>query len=1371
MAQTPSTANLPSGAQVVAGQAQIRTLGNVLTVQQNSALLATDWRSFNIGAGHTVNFVQPSSSSVALNRVVGNEVSRIQGALNANGQVFLLNPNGVLFTPTAQVNVGSLVASTLKLDTQDFLAGPYRFSGDSSNAIINQGQISAAAGGTVALIAAKISNSGSINASGGQVLMGAGSKVILDLGGPVKLKVEQAAVDALIEQGGGARADGGLIYLSAKAAGELTRTVINHTGVSEAHTLANGQAGEIFLLGDAEHGRVLVGGRLDASAPQGGRGGFVETSAAQLEFHAGRVVTTLSANGQNGNWLIDPNDYTIAASGGNITGAQLSTDLGSGNVTIATASQGTTGGNGDIHVNDTVSWAANKLTLTAERHININADLNASGSASLAFIYGQASSNGTGAGYNVANGVKILIPNGAAFTWQKGSGGVSKNLVLDNGLLRFGNGSQDSIDTSGQLRQPFYFDNVTAGRNGWYQMTYSSNPLDLAVAVGGDGSNSWNYNGTVKTTQDSFNAALSNKSINIAGYREGLGTIVSMATLNMGAGQLIRVQNSFELLTGNQYAKTETQLTNLGANTLSNLRLWIGTRDDYVGLGDSSYKSKGNIVSNAFVSLPTQNTASNALKITENNDGTTGGAVLFYSTSDGVDMAHAGCCSLSNSTNKDPRTSLINSARVDGSYAMFKRLSDLASGQSGGFVWYYAGAPVSMINNAITSVGQAAGGGSTPIYLRLNPASSVYGAQPSFSYSLFDANSGGNLISDASATGTAVWTGAPSSTSNVGTYSLSYASGVTLGNAAYSLNAGAAANWSITPRSLNLSVSKTYDGNSSIASGFALTGMLNGDASPTVTGSAAVGSKNVGTYTAFASSSLALSNSNYSLSGGTVTGSITAKPLTASYTVSNKVYDGSPVAIAVGGSTDIVADDVVSFAHSTASFANANAGNAKAVTVSGISISGADATNYALQNTTASATANISARPITVTADAKNKVYGNADPALTWQVSSGNLIGEDTLSGSLTRAVGSNAGNFAIDASALANANYLITANNGTLTINPRPITVTADTKNKVYGNADPALTWQVSSGNLVGEDTLSGTLTRAPGSNVGNYAVDASALVNGNYVVNAKSGVLSISPRPITVTADAKGKVYGNADPALTWQVSGGNLVGEDTLAGGLTRASGNNVGSYAIDPSALANANYAITPVNSIFSITQRPITVTADNKSKTYGNADPTLSYQVSGGTLVVGDSLGGALSRAAGESIGNHVINAQALNNSNYAITAINGDLSITPAVNANVIAGNTPSATTVVAIPPSISVPKFDTGAFVLIDASATPAASSSNEAAGSSKQTAPAAPLTSDTSNSIGSTGALRMLVLAGGIRLPDLRAAPTTGQEGGKEQ
>ncbi len=277
-------AELPKGGKIVGGAGSISSTGTTMTVTQTTERMAADWQSFSIGKGHTVNFVQPNSNSVALNRVLGSDVSVIQGALNANGKLFLINPNGVLFTPDAHVNIGALVASTLNITTENFMAGNYRFEGASSNAIVNQGNITAhgdgSGGGTVALIAAKIVNQGAITAHKGNVLMGAGSRVTLNLGGPVSIEVEQGALDALIEQGGAIKADGGLVYLTAKAANDIVTTVINHTGITEAQTLATGESGQIYLMGDMAKGRVEVAGSLDASAPNGGDGGVVETSYA-----------------------------------------------------------------------------------------------------------------------------------------------------------------------------------------------------------------------------------------------------------------------------------------------------------------------------------------------------------------------------------------------------------------------------------------------------------------------------------------------------------------------------------------------------------------------------------------------------------------------------------------------------------------------------------------------------------------------------------------------------------------------------------------------------------------------------------------------------------------------------------------------------------------------------------------------------------------------------------------------------------------------------------------------------------------------------------------------------------------------------------
>ncbi len=435
---------LPTGASIVAGQASISQSGKTMTITQSSDKLATNWQSFNIGQNHTVNFVQPSASSVALNRVTGADVSTIQGALNANGQVFLINPNGVLFTSTAQVSVGGLVASTLSLSDKDFLNGNYQFSNSgstSAGAVINQGRItvngdSTGAGGTVALIAARVVNTGNITADKGNVLIGAGNAVTLDLGGPVKIKVSQSSVDALIEQGGAIQADGGLIYLTAQAAGDLVASSIKHTGTSRAQTLTTGEKGQIFLMGSKQTNRIDVGGTLDASAPNGGDGGFVETSAAQVHINDNTKVTTLaSGNAASGTWLIDPTDFTVSAgttgqTSSGIGATTLQNNLANGSVSIATDNvNGIDSGN--INVNSDVTWSStSNLTLSAYNNIYINANIKNTSSGSLNLEYGQGSANGTingtAASYRVLNGSTVTLSAGNHFSTQLGSNAANK---------------------------------------------------------------------------------------------------------------------------------------------------------------------------------------------------------------------------------------------------------------------------------------------------------------------------------------------------------------------------------------------------------------------------------------------------------------------------------------------------------------------------------------------------------------------------------------------------------------------------------------------------------------------------------------------------------------------------------------------------------------------------------------------------------------------------------------------------------------------------------------------------------------------------------------------------------------------------------
>ena len=383
----------PQGGQVTAGSASVSQSGATTTIQQTSPNVSLSWQRFNVGAAETVNFVQPSAAAIAVNRIHDTQGSQILGRINANGQVWLINPNGVLFGRDAQINVGALVASTLDVADGDLAGGSRRFAGSSRASVVNQGTITAAEGGYVSLLGHQVINQGAISARLGTVALGAGNAVSLNFSGSrlLGLQVEHSTLNALAENGGLIQATGGQVLMSAGARDSVLASVVNNTGVIEA-TTAQEHNGSIVLMGGMAAGTTRVGGTLDASAPNGGNGGFIETSAHNVQVADGARLTTLAPHGRAGTWLIDPTDFTVAADSAALTSSgigasTLSESLGSGNVSIATDNLNGTDA-GDINVNAAVSWSANKLTLSAWNNININAPLNGSGTASLAFEYG-----------------------------------------------------------------------------------------------------------------------------------------------------------------------------------------------------------------------------------------------------------------------------------------------------------------------------------------------------------------------------------------------------------------------------------------------------------------------------------------------------------------------------------------------------------------------------------------------------------------------------------------------------------------------------------------------------------------------------------------------------------------------------------------------------------------------------------------------------------------------------------------------------------------------------------------------------------------------------------------------------------------------
>ena len=386
----------PTGGVVASGTASIGVSGSTTTINQNTTKAIINWNDFSIANGETVNFVQPNANAVTLNRVVTTTASNVQGALNANGQVFIVNPNGITFGSTAQVNVGGLVASTLAITDSNFNNGTYRFNSSSNNAgITHNGSSNIADSGTMALVAPHIQQAGTIISNDGSILLAAASDVTLSMSNRV-LNAYSTTVgnhNASIDHSAGLlQADGGKVQLKAQGINSSSHAVLNSTGSIRTQTIGSNDRGTIELLTDMNTGVINLSGSLDASAPVTGYGGTVRTYAADVKVADSAAVSTrrvfqASLAVPSSAWFIKANNINVG-SGGNLSGDALANNLSNGNINL-TAS-GTAAGQGNINMHEAVSNADNRLlTLAATRDIQVNADIDLSGDlGTLVMSYG-----------------------------------------------------------------------------------------------------------------------------------------------------------------------------------------------------------------------------------------------------------------------------------------------------------------------------------------------------------------------------------------------------------------------------------------------------------------------------------------------------------------------------------------------------------------------------------------------------------------------------------------------------------------------------------------------------------------------------------------------------------------------------------------------------------------------------------------------------------------------------------------------------------------------------------------------------------------------------------------------------------------------
>ena len=318
----------PDGANVVGGSATVQGQGSAsVTINQSSERAVINWRQFDIGAGETTRFNQPSSSSVALNRVTGGlGPSQILGNLDANGRVFVINRDGILIGPSAKIDTAGFLATTNDIRNDDFMAGRYNFNipGRPDASVVNHGTITAHSAGFAALVAPGVRNTGTITATLGTVGLASGNSFTLDfygdrlitlavgdlIGTTVRDVQTGQPLNSLVENVGRIQANGGRVELTAVEARRVVDFVINNRGVVEANTV--GTRGGMIVLGaatrrsaDSPRQTVRVSGTLSAAAKggkgskiaNGGEGGRVIVTGENIEVAGARIDVSGPARG------------------------------------------------------------------------------------------------------------------------------------------------------------------------------------------------------------------------------------------------------------------------------------------------------------------------------------------------------------------------------------------------------------------------------------------------------------------------------------------------------------------------------------------------------------------------------------------------------------------------------------------------------------------------------------------------------------------------------------------------------------------------------------------------------------------------------------------------------------------------------------------------------------------------------------------------------------------------------------------------------------------------------------------------------------------------------------------------------------------
>ncbi|WP_241353956.1 two-partner secretion system adhesin CdrA [Pseudomonas aeruginosa] len=1276
----------PTGAQFNPNEIKISQQGKTTLIDQSTQRAIINWKGFDVSADEAVRFNQPGVTSSTLNRVTAGQESVIAGRISAPGQVIIYNSNGVVFSGSAKVDVGSLITTTANISDEHFRQGKLIFDqpGNPDARIVNDGSISVAEKGLAAFVAPSVANNGVINARLGTVAMAAGNAATIDLYGdglvsiavtdPVTRKPQDA--QALVSNGGAIQADGGSVLITAEQASRVVDNAVNLSGV----ILARGtevREGSVALV--SKSGDIQVAGKIDVSGPKSG--GDVLVSGQQVALASTASIDARGA-AQGGSVRIGGDfqgrgELPRAKNATLAKGASIDVSAtGKGNGGLAVVwSDGNTRMDGRILARGGAQGGNGGLVETSGK---VNLSIADSAYVSVAAPYGNGgtwlldpttlrivASGGTSGSVGGANGA---------------SGDATVNASVVTGALAGGKVTLSASDRL-SVEAPLITSNLGGASRGLELIaTGPAGAVDISapilfrngsLAIRAGGNISFLSGGTPQTSGivDLGSGTLWMQTSTAGKISQQAGTALIAANLAGRAG-------SIDLASWDNYAG------NLALQTFNGTLKY--RQSNATGVTTSG------TVFDPFINQSMTGTAQNIVSsvgtriLEANSVGTTGNYTLTADGNSEFDrlvftaLPYRRVSGSASFPTNDSSDYLVTNLRyqVNGSNVT---ATPNGGAPSGFTVAAGNGSVTTWTGNWGTSWGVKGFGG-------------VIGVTDELQYDV-----GTGLTEE-------LIFGLGGKTSRVDTRLDLFMREGAFNSFAERAQVEMFKTTTTAGDILSRQQTATLTANDATR--------VYGDVNPTLTATmsginaidAYVNSQFNDLYQATASTTATQASNvgQYAITGNAngseyfsqryqlvrQDGKLTVTPaqLIVSADAKTKVYgDADPtLTYQVSGlKNSDTAAGVLS--GNLGRVAGENVGN-YGILQGGLGLNTANYTLSYVGNDL-----RITPAQLNVIADAKTKVYGDLDPALTYQVSGlkrGDTAGAVLNGGSLSRVAGENVGVYGINQGGLGlvSSNYTLNYQGNNLTITKALLNVIADAKTKVYGDADPSLTYQVSglkNGDTAGAVLNGGSLSRVAGENVGVYGINQGdlALNSGNYDLSYQGNNLTITKALLNVIADAKTKVYGDADPSLTYQVSGlknGDTAGAVLNGGGLVRVSGENVGNYAIQQGGLGlvSGNYDLAYQGNNLTITKALLNVIADAKTKVYGDADPSLTYQVSG--LKNGDTAGsiltGGLNRAAGENVGVYGINQGdlALNSGNYDLSYQGNNLTITKAL-LNVIA--------------------------------------------------------------------------------------------------